>query len=136
MKHITTWHPDTCACVIQYEWDDTEPEATRVHTAVGSTTCNVHKQHRNRHDKAMAAVYSENSRKNMTLHKILETFPHVRENAEKDPTKAPAYIFKQGHEPQWSFNADRKLVIEAPTLTEEHKTTLKGLVNTDEVTIV
>lgn len=34
-KHITRWHPDTHPdTVIEYEWDDTEPEDTRVHTPV------------------------------------------------------------------------------------------------------
>lgn len=136
MKHITTWHPDTCDCVISYEWDDQDPEATRVHTAVDSKVCEVHKQHEGNHVNAMAAVMDENTRKNLILASILETFPHVRDNVEQDPTKPPAYKFKAGHQPEWHFDENRKLVVTPPTLDDTQKATLKGLVKPDKVEIV
>src|SRR3989304_5748981 len=30
----TRWRPDTCGCELEYEWDDSLPEAQRVHTCV------------------------------------------------------------------------------------------------------
>src|SRR5919109_3126343 len=35
----TKWHPDTCGCEIDYQWDDTTPEATRQHTIVAVNYC-------------------------------------------------------------------------------------------------
>ncbi len=29
MKHITTWSPDTCGCILEYEWDDSVPAEER-----------------------------------------------------------------------------------------------------------
>ena len=39
----TRWNPDTCGCVIEYQWDDTVPQDQRVHTPVNIVSqCNVH----------------------------------------------------------------------------------------------
>lgn len=39
----TRWSPDTCGCVIEYQWDDTTSEATRVHTPVNIVSqCSIH----------------------------------------------------------------------------------------------
>jgi len=32
MLQTTTWSPNTCGCVIIYQWDDSIPEASRTHT--------------------------------------------------------------------------------------------------------
>jgi hypothetical protein len=32
MIQTTTWRPDTCGCIISYQWDDAVPQATRTHT--------------------------------------------------------------------------------------------------------
>jgi len=43
MIHETTWHPDTCVCVLVYQWDDAEPDETRVHTFIrAAQTCPLH----------------------------------------------------------------------------------------------
>ncbi len=32
MRQITRWSPDTCSCVIEYEWDDAVDPSVRIHT--------------------------------------------------------------------------------------------------------
>ncbi len=54
----------------------------------------------------------------------------------KDPNKEPNVWFKDGMEPKWHFDANRKLVIETDKLTANEKKTIRGLVNVDEVEIV
>jgi hypothetical protein len=41
MLQTTTWHPDTCGCVISYQWDDAVPAEQRKHTfaSVDSSKC-------------------------------------------------------------------------------------------------
>lgn len=41
-KHLTRWRPDTCGCVIEYEWDSDDAEETRVHTPVKIDACPDH----------------------------------------------------------------------------------------------
>jgi hypothetical protein len=38
---VTTWSPNTCGCVISYQWDDTVPQASRTHkfVSVDHTKC-------------------------------------------------------------------------------------------------
>lgn len=38
----TRWRPDTCACVIDFQWDDTTPDIGRVHTASYIEACDPH----------------------------------------------------------------------------------------------
>jgi len=60
---VTRWSPDTCECVIEYEWDDETEENKRVHKPVRIVhDCGVHglKTLKEHHD----AVVEENVRKN------------------------------------------------------------------------
>lgn len=38
----TRWRPDTCACVIDYEWDDDAPIEAREHVPVAIEACPIH----------------------------------------------------------------------------------------------
>jgi len=31
MIRTTRWYPDTCDCIVEYQWDDDVPEAEREH---------------------------------------------------------------------------------------------------------
>lgn len=55
MKRITTWSPDTCNCVIEYEWDDTEDQNTRKHKFVKVDHCG------DNHPQAVVGEQVENS---------------------------------------------------------------------------
>lgn len=39
---VTQWRPDTCNCIISYEWDETLPIENRVHQFLDGTPCNEH----------------------------------------------------------------------------------------------
>lgn len=63
---VTRWSPDTCGCVVEYEWDDTVPAKNRVRKF---KAC-VRKCPRHAHldDEAVYnAITEENSRKNIAL---------------------------------------------------------------------
>lgn len=43
MRQITRWAPDTCTCVIQYEWDDATNPDDQVHTVYNIlSACPLH----------------------------------------------------------------------------------------------
>jgi hypothetical protein len=89
--HVTRWLPDTCECVIDYEWDDANPsvlthkemiKVCAAHAALGLA------------DKAcFDKVRDENVRKNMTL---------------AEAQKAVASVTLEDF--TWSFDKDRNLV--------------------------
>lgn len=97
-KNVTIWSPDTCGCVIHYEWDTEVPAQQRVHTAVaGGHVCGDHAQHAADHHARHAVVAEENQRKNRALAKLIEL----------------------GHnhlDLSWHFDADRTLRISGPSL--------------------
>lgn len=90
MRHTTTWSPDTCGCVIEYDWDTDTSEDERVHTVSKIVKeCPLHKgldikTH-------YVTVLEENTRKNLAVGEIRETHP----NAEVD----------------WSFDKARNVVL-------------------------
>jgi len=40
-KRITRWNPDSCECVIEYSWDDSDPAGV-VFTAEKIVPCSAH----------------------------------------------------------------------------------------------
>lgn len=43
MIQITRWSPDTCKCILEYQWDDVIPEDEREHTVYNIVSaCSEH----------------------------------------------------------------------------------------------
>lgn len=60
-KHVTQWEPDTCGCVLRYEWDDTQSPEERLHVAVEHIhTCDAHAHMGTDHHDTLAEVLDEN----------------------------------------------------------------------------
>lgn len=125
MKQITTWSPDTCSCVIEYEWDDIDSPETRAHTHHASIkSCPAHSQHYGK-AKHYDTVIEENQRKNKALGdiaKILGVSLAVDEDAlESERIKVRKFL-RDFH---YTFDADRNLEVSHPQLTATHKKTLQ-----------
>lgn len=94
-KRTTRWSPDTCGCVLEYEWDDSEDENTRTHSfkriikACPEHTALAGKSH---YDQ----VLSENTRKNITFGEIRKALP-------KEEITPDNYL--------WFFDKDRVLQV-------------------------
>jgi len=65
VKKITRWLPG-CGCVIHYEWDNEEPEETRIHTPVDkgadgveSSQCQAHQDFKSPADHYEAIVQQQ-----------------------------------------------------------------------------
>lgn len=66
MKQVTRWSPDTCGCILEYEWDDALEPSARTHSFKKAVhLCEHHKALVA--DRAYDAVLSENTRKNQTF---------------------------------------------------------------------
>jgi len=88
------WSFDTCGCIIEYEWDTEQDEASRVHRArVIIKDCGLHGKTKDKHDH-FGVVLKENQRKNTSLAMI----------EEEEPTMLPSDC-------EWSFDEKRNLHI-------------------------
>lgn len=143
MKQITTWRPDTCKCVIHYEWDDAVPVEQRVHTPVEQAVkhdgtvvprvvCPAHAGMNlgaGKKAEHFAAVQGENRMKNRALTRIMEGNPKLQETVIDQSTGEELVQFKRGHEPKWSFDANRNLIIDVDTkgvLTKGEKAAIES----------
>ena len=66
MKHTTTWHPDTCGCVVNLEWDDAEEPDNRTHKPLMVKPCQAHSE------ADCNVVTEENHRKNKAVNLAIE----------------------------------------------------------------
>ena len=93
MLRITRWSPDTCGCVLEYQWDDALDETTRTHSFNRAVQlCEHHRALAA--TKAYDAVQSENTRKNGAFAEAQKIRPGLTAD---DFT--------------WSFGTDRSLKV-------------------------
>lgn len=96
--HTTRWYPDTCGCVIDYEWDDTVPEDARIHSLTSmSVCCAAHVALAP--PVAFNTVMEENRRKNQALAIAQGLLPGLVQA-----------------ECQWEFDPQRRLQVRFPRL--------------------
>ena len=70
---INRWSPDTCGCVIDYQWDPALPAELRAHTVYDIVkACADHSALPSNRANHYAAVLGENVRKNKVLGKLLQ----------------------------------------------------------------
>ncbi len=128
--NITRWSPDTCDCVIEYSWDSTQPESTRVHNL--STIVSKCPAHSSLSDSQVySIVLEENPRKNQALQNILDNSPTtslydiVSGNRQLKQTL--------GFNFSWSGTAPNRVLTVSFTgisLTTNQKNTLQTFLNT------
>lgn len=110
MLQTTTWHPDTCACAIEYTWDSSVPAEERVHTASRIVRkCAAHSSIGDHHAH-FSLVLEENQRKNKVLGAVTADLPV---------------------DIKWRFDVQRVLHVELPNITPEHKATIQEHVDAE-----
>ena len=126
----TRWSPDTCSCVIEYTWDDTEPEATRTHTV--SNYINTCTEHSLLADNTTRwnTITEENPRKNTALQVALDNGPTtLYDLSGTSRVLKPTITYNYS----WSgIPPNRVLTISftGVSLTNAQKTTIRNALNT------
>lgn len=142
MKHITTWKPDTCDCIVHFEWDDEDQKPNKTFTAVEEFTGSrgetirakkcQHHQSISDHHEHFAVVEGENKGKNRFLKELLDELPAGDKKALKDEQGRDTGDFAFLVEPTFSFDAERKLVVDHPSLTPAIKARIKTKMTADK----
>lgn len=129
--HITKWEPDTCDCILEYEFDDTIPEDQRTHSVYNVIrSCTAH-QGLGTFQNIFNTVIEENPRKNNTLKHILDSAPASIYDLDQQNNK----LFKKGIEltNQWSGIAPNRVLtvtLTGITLTTNQKNAVQNYINT------
>lgn len=110
MLKQTQWSPDTCKCVLIYEWDTDTKEADRVHTPVSGTPCAAHAEYTDTTEHH-AAVLKENQTKNQAIEEACQAVPRL----------LPEHF-------TFSFDKTRKLNLSIHTLTDTELTNVQAAV--------
>ena len=70
MKHTTRWQPDTCECIVDYEWDDAEePRVHRITNVIRQ--CPLHEK-LGKIEDIFSGVVDDNRLKNIVVNKVAE----------------------------------------------------------------
>lgn len=130
MKHINRWYPDTCDCVIEYEWDDSEVENERTQRVVRFVkVCDAHQKllavnakiigngentevvmSQEDKERLWKQVVDENKRKNYVLVEIMNQVPEITEEV-ITPDGNKMKDLKKGIIYQWRFDENRNLIV-------------------------
>lgn len=101
---VTRWSPDTCGCVIDYQWDEKLPEKARVHQLKAVIKrCPAHQGLNDA--EIFDALMEENPRKNYTLGMIADELLPNGTDEEKQ------ILMSETH---WEFDQNRQLNITLP----------------------
>ena len=125
----TRYSPDTCDCVIDYDWDDTQTEDNRIHTLKTFVKrCPAHVSLAD--DKARwDAVFDENPRKNKALQFCLENGPSSLYDVIDGSRQLKNNItFNYS----WSGNAPNRVLsisFDGINLTSNQKNTIRNVLN-------
>lgn len=126
----TRWSPDTCSCVIEYTWDDTQPEQTRTHNLDNYITrCPAHSALANDTER-WNTILEENPRKNIALQASLDNGPTTLYDLIDGQRQ-----LKQNITYSFSFSGtapNRVITISfiGVSLTNTQKTTIRNALNT------
>lgn len=128
----TRWSPDTCGCVIEFQWDDTVAPELRTHTHKSTIkACSAHTAQKdiNTH---FPTVLEENQRKNKCIYEMGKA-AGVNMDLTQDSTEAEVKAFHSFVEKfNYSFDADRVLQVSHPTFnTTLAKTNLETTLKTN-----
>jgi hypothetical protein len=123
--NTTRWSPDTCKCVIEYQWDTEVPQEQRTHTiSKVIARCNHHAQHTDNH-KHYSVLLEENPRKNKVMAALIERFPALTIIDSKGNTVLNHNLLS------WKYDSNRLLQITLPTLTQNEKQTIRDWCDTN-----
>lgn len=123
MIKTTRWKPDTCGCVIHYQWDSEATPETRTFSVVEQIPCPAHAglpDMQAQYD----AVCGENGRKNQFLAGALEGISQLRET-----TADGAVVLKNGVSFNWSWDQSRVLHVSFSgiSLSAQQRNTLQTI---------
>lgn len=123
----TRWRPDTCGCDVEYEWDTEQNENNRVHTiSQVFKKCNAHKDINNI-SNVFISIKDENQRKNVLYGMILKNISTATQEIIQDGKTVTK--LKEGKDYKWSFDKNRKLVIELTGFSQAEKDTVQTIIN-------
>lgn len=126
----TRWKPDTCDCVIDYVWNDQDPEDNTTHVVSNINKCAVHSTLAT-NNAVWDAIKVENPRKNHAIKEILDRAPASLFDLDTDGVTRK---FKKGIDVNFSFTgvAPNRLItinVTGVTLTTNQKNNIQTFLN-------
>lgn len=108
----TRWRPDTCKCIMEYQWDDTVPQDQRTHSVSKIVeACPIHTGQPDK-ETHYNIVKDENQSKNKAVGLLVKTFAKLDGGAE---------------EIKWRFDENRNIILSHPALNAADKAIFTAL---------
>lgn len=132
VMNTTTWSPDTCDCIVEYNWDSETTNENRVHTLNRIVRkCTAHSTLND--IQTYNALTEENPRKNKSFLEILNNAPSGLYDI--DVNNPDVRHFKKGINLrcEWSGTAPNRVLhiyIEGYTLTQPQKNIIQNFLDT------
>lgn len=124
MKRITRWSPDTCGCVIDFEWDDENSSIPHKAKNIISE-CEAHKGLDK--DSCYLSVLEENKYKNVVINKIANTIPSLA------LISSSGVPYPNMDKISFSFDKNRKIIIKAQGATSAQKSKISLIIEDESI---
>jgi len=99
LRYAGTWHPDTCNCIIEQEYDDEDPQPIKMRVRRVVFKCPEH-QNLSTDSSVFAVVNDENPRRNNAMRILLDNAPTTIYELDQNGMK----IFRSGITVDWSYS--------------------------------
>lgn len=135
-KRLTKWKPDTCGCILVYEWDEADVQAPAVIKQV-LEACDIHKGFATPAEH-FTAIQSQNKAKNKILGLIVDNFPKLTKEVDNGNGETISVVDDGVF--SYSYDETGKISVDIKGLTVQEKSdfdqTLKTEIGTDKVEII
>lgn len=121
----TRWSPDTCTCVVEYQWDDAVSQNSRTHAmskAVAKCTAHTAITDLTAH---FTTLMDENPRKNKFFERLRSTVSTLT------TTDTQGNVVLKDGAVTWLYDANRVLQVSAPAMTTAQKTAAQSWADTN-----
>jgi hypothetical protein len=103
---ITRWYPDTCECIIEYKWDDSIEENSRIHSYNNTIKyCAFHEKYGGKKEH-FDVVKLENETKNTMLFNVSSLDKRLQK------IDANGQVSVETDKLKWHFGPSREIVID------------------------
>lgn len=131
----TRWSPDTCGCTLEYTWDDTEPEITRVNAiSIINRSCEFHRNLLPNMPVTYTCILDENQKKNKSFQIALDNATQQLTDTFTNEDGSTYIVLKNGIAFNYSFSGiapNRILTIQfiGASLTQNQKNNIQSKLN-------
>lgn len=126
---VIQWSPDTCECVLEYEYDTEDTKTNKTFTGRNVISACPRHSGAASPNATFGQVLADNNVKNNTLRAIMDNFPALTEV--RDPDNPEDGVRLKSGAVSYVLRLDRVYELTIPDLTQAEKDQAQSIINSE-----